>query len=97
MQETALNPPQAITACKVRDRGRQLAGTARSDFTAVLFRAPTVGECMLVVRLPAGDTLKTSTVRDVSVDAKGTIWVETMNSTYRLVPGAPWAGFSQAA
>jgi hypothetical protein len=77
--------PRVVTGWKIRDHGRALTPTAQADFTGVLYHAPRVGRPMTVYRLE--DAVITSRVRDVSLGPEGAVWVETMNSTYRLVVG----------
>ena len=74
----------AVTGWKVADHGQAIARPAQSSFTGVMYRLPEMGQGLMVYRTQ-GDTLMTSPVHEVSMDADGGFLVETMNSTYRLV------------
>ncbi len=88
---------QVVMGWKVRDHGQELEPSpVRCDFAGVVMYTPVVGQSLVVFCL-AGDALRTSTVRGVSVEDDGSVLVDTMNSTYRLVLGRPAEGMHQAA
>jgi hypothetical protein len=63
------------------------AGRATSSriYTGILIKKPVVGEPVVIFRDPDGRRMTTSPVQRVLSDPDGdTLWVETMNSTYRL-------------
>jgi hypothetical protein len=59
--------------------------TASTIYTGILIRKPVVGEPVVIFRDPDGRRMMTSPVQRVLSDPDGdTLWIETLNSTYRL-------------
>jgi len=59
--------------------------TASTIYTGVLLRKPVVGEPVVIFRDPDGRRMMTSPVQRVLSDPDGdTLWIVTLNSTYRL-------------
>lgn len=65
-------------------------------FRGLLFAAPTLGSSLVVYRIDEADVLKTTPVRSVSTDPDGTVYVHTLNSTYRLARRAASAAIEAA-
>ncbi len=62
------------------------AGGPRRIYSGILVMRPVVGEPMIIFQDPDGRRMRTSEVKRVLSDADNpqTLYVETLNSTYRL-------------
>jgi hypothetical protein len=75
-----------VTACKIRDLGREKpAISVGRVYNGLLVHFPVAGRGMVIFRDPNGHRMVTTPVRRVLTDADGkTVYVETENSVYRL-------------
>lgn len=85
-----------VTAQKLRHFGAGRSGAVVGRrYEGVLASQPRVGERLIICRRD-GDQMITTAIRRILVDPTGSIlYVQTMNSSYRLDLGAPFSSKQQ--
>ena len=74
-----------VTARKIRENGRDRAGSPGRVYQGLLVSYPIVGRGMVIFRDPNGHRMVTTPVRRVLTDPDSdSVYVETENSVYRL-------------
>jgi len=80
MTSSSMPTVTQVTAEKISDAARE-----RRIYSGILINRPVVGEPMILFRDPDCRRMRTTDVQRILVDPDdGTLYVQTVNSTYRL-------------